>query len=155
MKCRSLLFYLLILLSGCATNSVLPVKPEVSVAGLTLEKFGFEQQSFLIELAIDNPNRFDIPLLSTDFSIALSDRQIASGQTSNKLRLKAEKQTIVPIRFTGNIIKTWRDFSEVIRKKKLSSNYAISGNLNLDTKYFPLAIPFQKAGDLVSAVPGY
>jgi len=141
---------MLLIVSGCATNSFLPVKPEISVKGIKLDKFAFKQQSFILQLTVDNPNLFDIPVLNTKFNVAFNSKKLVSA-SSNKLRLlKAGKKTTIPLQFSTNFIKTWSDFSEIIRKRQLNFDYDVSGNLSLDAKYFPVSVPFRKSGSLIS-----
>lgn len=143
---------MLLIVSGCATNSFLPVKPDISVTGMKLDKFAFKKQSFSLQLTVDNPNLFDIPVLNTNFDIAFNNKKIVSA-SSNKLRiLKAGQKTIIPLQFSTNFIKTWSDFSNILKQKKLNFNYDVSGSLSLDAKYFPIDIPFNKSGNLLSSL---
>lgn len=143
---------LVILITGCATNSFLPVKPNISVTGIKLDKFAFKQQSFYLHLTVDNPNRFDIPVLNTDFNVAFNNKKLVSASSKELKLLKAGQKTTIPLQFSTNFIKTWSDFSEILRNRQLNFDYRVSGSLSLDAKYFPIAVPFSKSGNLLSKI---
>ena len=61
--------FMLSLLSACATDSVLPESPEITVKGVDILELGLDRQRFQFNLNAYNPNKFGLPLNGVSFNL--------------------------------------------------------------------------------------
>ena len=142
--------FCLMLLSGCATGSLLPVSPKVRVESVQLGQFNLQNQQFVFNLAVENRNRFAIPVLSTDFSVKFAGNQLASGQNSDKISLVASGTTLVPIRVDMRLYESITEFLAALARGKLDLDYQLDGTFKVSAVSFPVDIPFSLHGSVLS-----
>ena len=148
-KLRQLTLLLLVLMLGaCATSSLLPVKPEVSVQSIRLGKIGISEQELIFGLSVNNSNRFSIPISGSNFKATFGGQQVASGSTQQDLVLGASGTTIVPLIVKSQIIKSMGDLGRALTSGTLNLDYTIEGQLDVDLAVFPFGIPFKLNGNV-------
>lgn len=145
-----LLGLFLVLLSACATGSFMPVSPTVKVESVQLGKFDLQQQQFIFKLAVQNSNRFAIPVMGTDFRVKFAGNEFASGHHSDKISLTALGTTHVAIRVNTRLYESITQLLAALANGKLNLNYQLDGAFKVSAASFPVDIPFSLQGSVLS-----
>ena len=140
----------IILLSACATGSLLPKSPTISVRSIKLGKFNLQEQEFIFNLAVENSNRFAIPVLSTDFYVSLAGNEVAKGNHSERISLVAQGVTTVPIRVNAQLYQSIGQLLAGLANGKLDLDYRLEGSFKVGAGRFPVDIPFLAEGSVLS-----
>eukprot|EP01018_Ginkgo_biloba_P015094 Gb_15316 [translate_table: standard] len=121
-----------------------PYKPDVDLDKVEFDNFSFEETSATLHLKLENKNDFDLGLNALDYEIWLADVSIGGAQLakSSKLDKNGISYIELPISFRP------KDFGsalwDMIRGK--GAGYAMKGNLEVDTPFGPMQLPFNKEG---------
>lgn len=137
----------LILVSGCATDSVLPESPEISISNVDIKDVGLNSQAFLFNLNVANPNKFSLPLSGVEFDLKFSDVLVGSGSHKESVSLVAQGDTAIPIEVGTNLLETMENFKSLLLTGKLNMDYKLSGKLLMVGE--SVGIPFTVNGNLL------
>lgn len=138
----------LLMAGGCAFMSDLasPKKPEVSVVGQRLVAVNFNQVALEIDLAVNNPNHFSVPMGALDYQVKVQGYSLLQGQQPQGVYLQRQTETLVTLPLTIEFSEVASLLGGVLTSNQL--NYQVLGGLSFD---IPLLgkqrIPVQVAGD--------
>ena len=138
---------MLSLLSACATDSVLPESPEITVKGVDILELGLDRQRFQFNLNAYNPNKFGLPLNGVSFNLKLSDVEVGQGFSDQSITLASQADTIIPVEVETSLVETLDDFKNLLLSGGLKPEYEMSGNLKLVGE--SIGIPFTVQGKLL------
>ncbi|WP_353572874.1 LEA type 2 family protein [Candidatus Albibeggiatoa sp. nov. BB20] len=94
---------LLFMASGCAELGQKAVAyPSVSLSGLQLLSSGYSKQNYEVQLKIDNPNAFPLPLSKLDYELLLNDTVFASGVNEEAVTIPANAAETITLQVTSN-----------------------------------------------------
>ena len=132
-------------LIGCAGALGDPEPPEVSIAGLGIGQPGLFEQELRVDLRLQNPNDFAIPVDSLHFALEVNEVPFARGQTSGDFELPALGETVVPVTV---LVSTTDLMDRVMRlgaEQRL--DYQLTGTAELGN-LFGMSLPFERSGRL-------
>ncbi|RZC67179.1 hypothetical protein C5167_010871 [Papaver somniferum] len=121
-----------------------PYKPEVELAKIRFGKFAFDETSATLHIKLDNKNDFDLGLNVLEYEVWIAGTNIGGARLSKSAKIEKKGQGIVevPILFRP------KDFGsamwEMIRGR--GTGYSIKGNIDVDTVFGPMKLPFEKQG---------
>jgi LEA14-like dessication related protein len=99
----SLISILLLMISACAELGQKPIAyPSVSLSGLQLLSSGYSKQNYEVQLRIDNPNAFPLPLSKLDYELLLNDTVFASGVNEEAVTIPASGAETITLQVTSN-----------------------------------------------------
>jgi len=140
-----ILSYLLILftLLGCSVDNIKHLASNPELKSIRLESFSPAENQITFELAVYNPNLFDIPISGIEGNITLN--QIAIGKfiannTERSLKARSTQSIIVPLKLNPDA--TMKAVKNALFKRTL--NYTLAGTVDTSTG----TIPFIKKGKL-------
>lgn len=121
-----------------------PYKPDVDLEKVEFDSFSFEETSATLHMKLENKNDFDLGLNALEYEVWLAEVTIVNAKLSKSA--KVEKNGIsyieLPVSFRP------KDFGsalwDMIRGK--GAGYAMKGNLDLDSPFGPMQLPFNKEG---------
>lgn len=121
-----------------------PYKPDVDLEKVEFDSFSFEETSATLHMKLENKNDFDLGLNALEYEVWLAEVSIVNAKLSKSA--KVEKNGIsyieLPVSFRP------KDFGsalwDMIRGK--GAGYAMKGNLDLDSPFGPMQLPFNKEG---------
>lgn len=134
------------LLFGCAGGRVIE-KPQVSLAGLQIEKLGLDEQSFLVVLRVENPNSFPLSAEGVDFKLEIDGENFAGGSSHEPIALPSQGQALVKLGVNTHLLLFKKHMRSVIQADK-SVEYRLSGRLNV--AWLPGGVPFERTGKMPS-----
>lgn len=119
-----------------------PYKPDVDLERVEFDSFSLEETSATLHLKLENKNDFDLGLNALEYEVWLAEVSIVNAKLSKSA--KVDKNGIsyieLPVSFRP------KDFGsalwDMIRGK--GAGYAMKGNLDLDSPFGPMQLPFNK-----------
>ena len=95
---------------GCSTESrrALLEEPKARVSGTRLSDIDFERVKLLVDLEVENPLPFDIPLSGIEYEITTEGRKLLGGKSERKERIEAESESKVTLPSTSSSPISWR-----------------------------------------------
>ena len=136
-----------LLLPACASlPSVKPEPPRVSVAGVRPLNLSLTRQRLEFRLRVENPNDYDLPLRSLDFTARLAGEKIADGRSDERVTIPANGEAIVEVDVVAGVGKLVGRLRDMIERRDLDLDYGVTGHVRLDN--WPTRIPFDVDGVL-------
>lgn len=90
-------------LAGCATV-VDPKPPEITLVNIRPAGGGLLNPRFDVALRLRNPNDFDLPLESVNFSLDVNGARFAVGDSTKAVTVPSGGEAVLPIRVEGNML---------------------------------------------------
>lgn len=141
---RTLWTGLLFLLSACATIDDVK-SPTVALAELSMVRTGLLSQEVVITLRVGNPNDFAIPLEGLALTVAVNDRELATGLSDETVTLPRLGYADVAVTATASTIGLIRELIALGTESELE--YRIFGTAYVGTPVGRRAIPYEQKGD--------
>lgn len=121
-----------------------PYKPDVDLEKVEFDSFSFEETSATLHLKLENKNDFDLGLNALEYEVWLAEVSIVNAKLDKSA--KVDKNGISYIQLPVSLRP--KDFGsalwDMIRGK--GAGYALKGNLDLDSPFGPMKLPFNKEG---------
>lgn len=121
-----------------------PYKPDVDLEKVEFDSFSLEETSATLHLKLENKNDFDLGLNALEYEVWLADVSIVNAKLSKSAKVNKNGISYIqlPVSFKP------KDFGsalwDMIRGK--GAGYAMKGNLDLDSPFGPMQLPFNKEG---------
>jgi LEA14-like dessication related protein len=77
------------LLLGCASTGHLVDAPSVRLSNVEVTKIDLDDQTFLLDFEVSNPNPFPLPVRSISYGVELDGFRFASGETQGNFTVPA------------------------------------------------------------------
>ena len=126
--------------------------PNVSLAGLSFAEAGLFEQGFTLQLRLQNPNDFDIPVQALNFALDVNGAEFAKGLTNEDFTVPASAEIIIPIEVsiaTNDLIER---VTAIGTGRRL--DYQLTGAAEIDS-WFSAPVPFSRSGKLaLPDIPG-
>lgn len=142
---RFFVYWLMIMLAGCAGLSGLSQKPEVSLAGIELAEFKLFEQRFKMKLRIQNPNDVDLMLNGLTFDVDLGGQPFAKGLPERAVTVPRLGEAILEVQATSNLASVLKQLRELKKNGRERVDYRLSGRVDVDGYG---SIPFDRRGDV-------
>lgn len=152
-KTCALAVYLLaiFLLAACATfPTSRPTPPTVKVLSVNALKLGLREQKLALQLQINNPNPFDLPLQTLSFVASLDATDIAQGVSTEPVTLPAKGDALLVVEVSTKLNRALGRLLLLASDPNTSVNYDIKGFVKLAN--WPTRIPFNVDGNLDKAL---
>ena len=142
-----------LILSACATNSITPQSPKVSLKGVKPLKLGLTGQKFTFTLKADNPNKFKLPISATDFTLKFNGQEVAQAVSKKSLFLPAEGSEDIAIDVDTNLMSSMSGIWKKLASGKLDFEYELAGGVTVDFGVAPFTVPYSLKGNLLDKIP--
>ncbi len=136
-----LLYLALSSCAGCLTE-----EPSVQLRRVSLHPRSLTEIQLILELDVQNPNRFDLTIQSLQYKLLLNEREIGSGRLEKEILAPALSTTRIQAPVTAGF-KNWNEsLRAVIADKDIP--YRIEGEANVRTIFGSIAYPFSRGGKI-------
>ena len=133
-----------LLLSSCA--GWMMEEPSVQLRRVSLHPRSLTEIHLVLELDVQNPNRFDLTLQSFQYKLFLNEREIGSGCLEKEVLIPADSAVGVQAPVVAGF-KNWNEsLRAVIADKDIP--YRIEGAAKLKTIFGSMDYPFSKGGKI-------
>ena len=142
----SLMVFLLFLPAGCASLFWMGEKPSVEIVSVVPKEMRLLEQTFVLELRIQNPTDGDLDINGMAFELEINGQTFAKGVSNKSVKVERLSTKVVEVEAYTGLISILRQLSEV-RKGSYSSGftYRLKGSLYAGSP--SIRIPFDETGE--------
>ena len=142
----SALVVLLIIPAGCASLLWMGEKPSVEIVSVVPKEMRLLEQTFLLELRIQNPSETELDINGMAFELEINGQTFAKGVSNKSVKVERLSTKVVEVEAYTGLISILRQLSEV-RKGSYSSGftYRLKGSLYAGSP--SIRIPFDETGE--------
>ena len=120
-----------LLLTGCAGLYKQIETPMISVVNLHLVEATVFEQNYRIQLRIQNPNTFEIPVKGLQYTIELNDQHFASGVSNHSAVIPALDSAVIEGEAISTLLSFFRQFNNLQQGKLETISYRLNGKIHL------------------------
>jgi len=137
---------LVVLFSGCASFFWMGEKPHVDIVNVTPKEMRLLEQTFLLELRIQNPTETDLDITGMSFELEINGQPFARGVSNQSLKVERLSTKIAQVEAYTGLTSILRQLSEA-RKGSYASGfkYRLKGSIHTGAPSF--RIPFDETGE--------
>jgi LEA14-like dessication related protein len=130
---------------GCAGLFTRVDPPFVSLANLSVEDVKLFEQTFGLQLRIQNPNAFDLPISGIVCSLDLNGREFARGVSQQSVTVPAYGDRLLDVQVVSTL---GQAFSQIkaLQSKPQGLQYRLHGSLSVTNR--AARIPFEYQGGI-------
>lgn len=142
-------FFALWVLSGCAALSKHVEPPKVALHSLKIKPMSGLDVGVRVELTVENPNAFSLPLRRVDYALSLANQQLVTGSSEHSVTVPAGGKKTVALDMSTNLINSLLLANQLMSASADSSQtipYALDGSLDMGL-LLP-NIPLHKSGSI-------
>ncbi|MGB2247303.1 MAG: LEA type 2 family protein [Alcanivorax sediminis] len=139
------LFVTALFLSGCQTLGSLE-SPEVSLAGINLNKVSLFEQEWGLTLRARNPNDRDLTLKSMDYEIYVNGEKFGRGLTAETVTLPAMGDATVRTTITTSLLESLQKLQEIQQNPGEPFTYRLVGKAKVAG--VPIPLSFDREGQM-------
>lgn len=139
-------FMILVLLSACATLGKKTESPTVTLAGLNIVKADFFEQRFALDLRLQNPNDFALPIRGMSYDLLLNGKSFATGVSADKVNVPALGESVIRVESVSNLFSLYKQLRLLAESSEKGISYQLKGNVSLVNK--SIKLPFDKKGEI-------
>lgn len=119
----------LLTLNGCAVFNRSYSEPDVTLANVQMLKANLWEQSFRLQMRVDNPNDRALPIRGMHYQVYLNDMRLATGVTDRAFTVPAYGSEYFDLTVRSNI---WRHLGDLLKvvEHQQPIDYRINGHIN-------------------------
>ncbi|SDT95857.1 LEA type 2 family protein [Halopseudomonas salegens] len=142
----SLTMFGLMLLSGCAILNPGYSKPDIHLANVDMLKSNLWEQSFRLQLRIDNPNDRSLPIRGMHYQVYLNDIRLATGVSNNHFDVPAYGSEYFELNVRSNLWRHIVDIGKLVENRQ-PVTYRIEGHIRTGL-FMARTITLRESGSL-------
>lgn len=131
-----------LLIGSCAVMQL--QAPAVSLTSVELTNVQIDQQQFLVNLHVQNPNDRPLPIKSVSCTLQVEGVDVGSGKSTGPFTVPANGESDVEMLVTTNFAASVPNLLLRVVQRKQLPEYHLSGWVNPDVALLP-PIPFSKS----------
>jgi LEA14-like dessication related protein len=137
---------LLVIPAGCASLFWMGEKPSVEIVSVVPKEMRLLEQTFLLELRIQNPSETDLDINGMAFELEINGQPFAKGVSNKSVNVERLSTKVVEVEAYTGLTSILRQLSEA-RKGSYSSGfkYRLKGSIYAGSP--SIRIPFDEAGE--------
>ena len=137
---------LAVLISGCASLFWMGEKPHVDIVNVTPKEMRLLEQTFLLELRIQNPTETDLDINGMSFELEINGQPFARGVSNQSLKVERLSTKVVEVDAYTGLVSILRQLSEAKKGSYASGfKYRLKGSIHTGAPSF--RIPFDETGE--------
>jgi LEA14-like dessication related protein len=135
-----------LLLGACSSWLSRPDPPLVSLADIDIVDLGLIEQRLGLQLRMQNPNRFALPVQGMDFVLELNDHDFAHGVSDEPVTIPAYGEALIRVDVVSNAARIFEQLRDLAAGDRETFRYQLSGGVGLAG--FSGTIPFESGGEI-------
>ncbi|ALG68241.1 LEA type 2 family protein [Beggiatoa leptomitoformis] len=133
-------------LSACATLSLEPLTPEISLMDIKVTQLGFFEQTFALQLQVKNPNDFPLPITGLQYKLEINGSEFATGNSGTSTLIPSLGSKLMTVEVVSNLNQIVAQIKDWSKGLSQTVDYRLSGGIRL-SDWMPL-LPFERAGQV-------
>jgi LEA14-like dessication related protein len=143
---RGIALLLALTLTGCAQVLRHTDPPRVSLVNLQLVEATLFEQRFEVDLRLQNPNPFPLPLAGMSYALDLNDSRFAEGVSNTSVVIPAYGESVIGVQVSSNLGGVLEQLYRLQRGEPPEFRYRLAGSVSLVDQAFRL--PFERTGEI-------
>jgi LEA14-like dessication related protein len=144
--CSLWVVFFVTLVSGCASLFLTGEKPRVDIVNITPKEMRLMEQTFLMELRIQNPTETDLDITGLAFDLEINGQSFARGVSNQSLKVERLSTKILQVEAYTGLTSILRQLTEAIKGSYTSGfKYRLKGSIYSGSPSF--RIPFDETGE--------
>jgi len=144
--CSLWVVFFVTLVSGCASLFSMGEKPRVDIVNIIPKEMRLMEQTFLMELRIQNPTEMDLDITGLAFDLEINGQPFAKGVSNQSLKVERLSTKTLQVEAYTGVISILRQLAEVKKGSYTSGfKYRLKGTLYSGSP--SLRIPFDETGE--------
>lgn len=145
----------MLLLGACTSTGPVLRTPDVRLDSVTIDKIGFQRQTFLLGLSVSNPNPFPLPVKNVHYEVLLDNDRFASGTTASDFLVTANGNGDFAISVELDLMRSASSFNSLLKSGfDQIVTYELRGSLGVDIPFVG-PVPFVHSGTVQLGAGGY
>lgn len=140
-----LLLLYAVLFSGCASLTEPWKAPEVTFAGLRVKQLTLAHQTFVVTLAVGNPNDRALPIKAMTCRLQIEGREVAQGASTLDDQIPAFGNALVNVEVAGGLLGLAQPLPSLALKEG-PIDWTVSGTVTIADGFLPL--PYRYSGQV-------
>jgi LEA14-like dessication related protein len=143
----TLLLCAIALLAGCSTLTAPWTAPEVVLLGAQPKLVGLDRQSFLVNLAVKNPNERTLPIKGLSYRILVEGQELAEGASALARLIPAGATEQVDVEVGSNLLALMPTLPQLLLTKD-ELGWTVSGIAYVEVAGVRLPLPYRHSGTI-------
>jgi LEA14-like dessication related protein len=136
----------LLLLSACSSLTQRIEAPTVSLAGIEPLQMTLFEQQYRLQLRIQNPNDFDLPLKAIHYALDINGSKFANGASRSSVTIPTYDSAIVEVDVISRVFSLFSQIKQFALQGNGELEYRLTGDVV--TELWDQSIPFEYQGNL-------
>lgn len=121
-----------------------PDRPRFELTKIALAEFGVSSATLMLHAKITNNHDFELEIRSFRYEFSLQDNLISASEIAVERTVGHDKSMALAIPITVKLLNLKRGIVDMLKSGRLQ--YAFKLNLDLNTKFGPVTLPYEKDG---------
>ncbi len=133
-------------MTGCSGMLRKPEPPSVTLSDIQLQDMTLFEQRYQLQLRVQNPNDFDLPIEGLKCTLYINEREFATGVGASEVTVPRFGEALVAVNVVSNLQSVLEQFRSVGDLAAKPVGYRLIGKLSVGG--YPSALPFEYEGNL-------
>ncbi len=121
-------------------------QPTFALREVSITRFSLQEVHLLFGIEVQNPNSFDLHLLSLEYTVFLNDREVGKGRVDKEVQIAKASSTLVQIPLQTDLKNLGDPLRLVLGGQDLQ--YKIEGAAAIKASVGTATYPFSKSGEI-------
>lgn len=140
---HTLLLLILFMQSGCAGLTRKPEPPVVGLSNIQLGQMTLFEQRYALQLRVQNPNDFALPIQGLQCTLFINEREFASGVSGAAVTVPRFGEALLHVDVVSDLRRVFEQVRDAGNAGPVS--YRLSGKVSVEG--FAFSLPFDYRGE--------
>ena len=134
--------------TACAAFNTRVQAPYITIAGLEVSGITLFEQHYRLQMRIQNPNNFELPIVGMSYELYINDRRFAHGVSPVEVTVPRFGESLITVQMVsdlGSVVASFRTLELRSGQGRESFKYRLNGDVKLSNRAGML--PFEYAGE--------
>lgn len=134
-----------LLASGCGGLLRKTEPPLVTLSAIEMQEMTLFEQRYQLQLRVQNPNNFDLPVEGLRCTLYINEREFAQGVGAAGVTVPRFGDAVVPVNVVSNLQRVFEQLHATGDPAAKPVRYRLSGKISVEG--YATALPFEYQGE--------
>lgn len=145
MRLRAVVLLAVMLLSACSSPLVRIHSPSISIKQFSLVEAQLLEQRYRLQLRIQNPNPYTLPISGMQYRLFLNGLEFAHGVSSQSVTIPAYEERLLEVDLVSTVGALAEQLRQWTRTPEDGLRYRLTGEVDLSTRVTPVGFDYHGA----------
>lgn len=131
--------------TGCAGLLNRPEPPLVTLSNIQLQEMTLFEQRYQLQLRVQNPNDFDLPVEGLRCALYINESEFAQGVGGGGVTVPRFGEAVLPVNVVSNLQRVFEQLRSAGETTTQPVSYRLVGKLSVEG--YSAAVPFEYQGE--------